>query len=114
MACMLAAFEVGLVASKTRPFLPATAPLTLELSWVPCRLVVAFEVDLAEVCGLDYVWRLCEDGRLVLEARQVVKREFLTARRPGHRPASTHTRCRCAACLLRAPLGEPCVAPNQQ
>ncbi len=43
------------------------------------RLVVAFEVDLAEVCGLDYVWRLCEDGRLVVEARRVVKREFRTA-----------------------------------
>ncbi len=42
------------------------------------RLVLAFEVDLSEVCGLDYVWRLCEDGRLVVEARLVVKREFLT------------------------------------
>jgi ribosomal protein L34 len=55
---------------------------TSVLAFLARRLVVAFEVDLAEVCGLDYVWRLCEDGRLVLEARQVVKREFLTARRP--------------------------------
>ncbi|KAK9825452.1 hypothetical protein WJX81_002181 [Elliptochloris bilobata] len=42
------------------------------------RLVLAFEVELSEVCGLDYAWRLCEDGRLVVEARQVAKREFLT------------------------------------
>lgn len=42
------------------------------------RLVLAFEVELSEVCGLDYIWRLCEDGRLVLEARLVVKREFVT------------------------------------
>ena len=43
-----------------------------------CRLVLAFEVELSEVCGLDYMWRLCEDGRLVVEARLVVKREFVT------------------------------------
>lgn len=42
------------------------------------RMVLAFEVELSEVCGLDYIWRLCEDGRLVLEARLVVKREFVT------------------------------------
>ena len=42
------------------------------------RLVLAFEVELSKVCGLDYMWRLCEDGRLVLEAQLVVKREFVT------------------------------------
>ncbi|KAK9820431.1 hypothetical protein WJX72_010299 [[Myrmecia] bisecta] len=42
--------------------------------------VVAFEVEWGEIVGLDYLNRLCEDGRVALEAQQTVKREFQTMR----------------------------------
>ena len=40
--------------------------------------VLAFEVELQSICGMDYSNPLILDGRLVLEAKYVVKREFLT------------------------------------
>ena len=42
--------------------------------------VVAFEVEWSAIVGVDYVNPLCQDGRLVLEARSVCKREFHTVR----------------------------------
>ena len=42
--------------------------------------VLAFEVELHNICGLDYSNPLILDGRMVIEARHVVKREFLTVR----------------------------------
>jgi hypothetical protein len=38
--------------------------------------VIAFEVEWAHVCGLDYSNPLCQDGRVVVEATHVIKREF--------------------------------------
>lgn len=40
--------------------------------------VLAFEVELQSICGMDYSNPLILDGRMVLEAKHVVKREFLT------------------------------------
>ena len=40
--------------------------------------VLAFEVQWQYIVGMDYTNPLCLDGRLVLEAHQVVKREFST------------------------------------
>jgi hypothetical protein len=42
--------------------------------------VIAFEVEWANVCGIDYSNPLCQDGRVVVEAKHVVKREFPTVR----------------------------------
>ena len=42
--------------------------------------VLAFEVELRSICGLDYSNPLILDGRMVIEANHVVKREFLTVR----------------------------------
>lgn len=42
--------------------------------------VVAFEVDWSSIVGLDYSYPLCQDGRLVLEAAQVSKREFASVK----------------------------------
>ena len=42
--------------------------------------VLAFEVELHSICGLDYSNPLILDGRMVIEANHVVKREFLTVR----------------------------------
>lgn len=50
--------------------------------------VVAFEVEWASICGLDYSNPLCQDGRLVIEATHIVKREFQKARRCA--PAGMH------------------------
>lgn len=55
--------------------------------------VLAFEVELQHVCGLDYSNPLILDGRMVIEAKHVVKREFLTVRiLPGLRLA-VHKAC---------------------
>ena len=40
--------------------------------------VIAFEVEWGHICGLDYSNPLCQDGRLVVEATHVIKREFQT------------------------------------
>lgn len=42
--------------------------------------VIAFEIEWGNICGMDYSNPLCQDGRMVLEAMHVVKREFLTVR----------------------------------
>ena len=42
--------------------------------------VVAFEVEWDKIVGLDYNNQLCLDGRMVIEAHQVVKRVFRTVR----------------------------------
>ena len=42
--------------------------------------MLAFEVELHSICGLDYSNPLILDGRMVIEANHVVKREFLTVR----------------------------------
>lgn len=42
--------------------------------------VVAFEVEYDAVVGLDYSNPLCQDGRLVIEAGKVIKREFVSVR----------------------------------
>lgn len=39
--------------------------------------VLVYEVDWKHVVGMDYSNPLCLPGRVVLEARQVMKREFL-------------------------------------
>ena len=38
--------------------------------------VLAFEVELHSICGLDYSNPLILDGRMVIEANHVVKREI--------------------------------------
>ena len=43
--------------------------------------VVAFEVDWSNIVGLDYQNQLCMDGRIVIEAKHTVKREFHTVRK---------------------------------
>ncbi len=40
--------------------------------------VLAFEVELQSIVGLDYSNPLILHGRMVMEARHVTKREFLT------------------------------------
>ena len=40
--------------------------------------VLAFEVELQSIVGLDYSNPLILHGRMVMEARRVTKREFLT------------------------------------
>ena len=40
--------------------------------------VLAFEVEWSSICGMDYSNPLCQDGRVVVEAKQVTKREFQT------------------------------------
>lgn len=40
--------------------------------------VLAFEVEWSSICGMDYSNPLCQDGRVVVEAKQVIKREFQT------------------------------------
>ena len=40
--------------------------------------VLAFEVEWGSICGLDYSNPLCQDGRVVVEAKHVTKREFQT------------------------------------
>ena len=47
--------------------------------------VVAFEVAWCDVVGMDYMSRLMEDTRLVLEARHLAKRVFATVTREGGR-----------------------------
>lgn len=42
--------------------------------------VIAFEVEWQQVVGLDYVNPLCQDGRVVLEAHNIIKREFKSVR----------------------------------
>lgn len=42
--------------------------------------VMAFEVTWSDVVGMDYMSRLMENTRLVLEARHLVKRVFATVR----------------------------------
>ncbi|CAL5219001.1 g756 [Coccomyxa viridis] len=51
--------------------------------------VLAFEVELHSICGLDYSNPLILDGRMVIEANHVVKREFLTMKdaKDFYRPA---------------------------
>ncbi|GIL47069.1 hypothetical protein Vafri_3889 [Volvox africanus] len=44
----------------------------------PAHRVVALEVDWSSIVGIDYRCPLHDDGKLVLEARQVVKRCFKT------------------------------------
>lgn len=38
--------------------------------------VIAFEVEWGHMSGLDYSNPLCQDGRVVVEATHVIKREF--------------------------------------
>ena len=51
--------------------------------------VLAFEVEWASICGLDYSNPLCQDGRLVIEATHIVKREFQKVLLQRH-PAGFH------------------------
>jgi hypothetical protein len=57
--------------------------------------VLAFEVDLQSICGMDYSNPLILDGRMVLEANHVVKREFLTVWHPSAPPALSCLRVPC-------------------
>ena len=41
-------------------------------------LVVAFEIRWEDVCGFNYHNPLCNDGRVVIEAASLTKRQFLT------------------------------------
>ncbi|KAL0054238.1 hypothetical protein WJX82_005935 [Trebouxia sp. C0006] len=41
-------------------------------------LVVGFEINWEDVCGLNYHNPLCQPGRVVIEAAHVTKRQFLT------------------------------------
>lgn len=43
-------------------------------------IVMAFEVEWTSITGLDYNNPLCQDGRLVIEAHKVIKREFNSVR----------------------------------
>lgn len=58
--------------------------------------VLAFEVELQSICGMDYSNPLILDGRVVLEAKHVVKREFLTVWHPPVPPASLCARPPCS------------------
>lgn len=40
--------------------------------------VSAFEISWQDVCGFDYFNPLCSDGRVVIEASKLTKRQFLT------------------------------------
>lgn len=42
--------------------------------------VVAIEIDWKDVCGLNYHNPLCMDGRLVIEAARLTKRQFTNVR----------------------------------
>jgi hypothetical protein len=70
--------------------LNATTPFT------SCTLhgaaVLSFEVEWRNVVGLDYINPLCQDGRVVLEAHNVIKREFESVRGffPSSPRPSTH------------------------
>lgn len=52
-------------------------------------MVVAFEIKWEDICGLNYHNPLCIDGRVVMEAAKLTKRQFLTV--------STHTSGACHA-----------------
>lgn len=41
-------------------------------------MVVAFEIKWEDICGLNYHNPLCIDGRVVMEAAKLTKRQFLT------------------------------------
>ncbi len=43
-------------------------------------LVVGFEISWEDMCGLNYHNPLCQPGRVVIEAANVTKRQFLTVR----------------------------------
>lgn len=42
--------------------------------------LLAFELEWADIVGIDYRWQLVQDARLVLEAKTIVKRVFQTVR----------------------------------
>lgn len=52
-------------------------------------MVVAFEIKWEDICGLNYHNPLCIDGRVVLEAAKLTKRQFLTVSLPA--PVASHT-----------------------
>ena len=41
-------------------------------------MVVAFEIKWEDICGFNYHNPLCIDGRVVMEAAKLTKRQFLT------------------------------------
>ena len=62
-------------------------------------MVVAFEIKWEDICGLNYHNPLCNDGRLVMEAAKLTKRQFLTV--------STHKPCAyCATQTCLKPLAD--------
>ena len=44
---------------------------------------MAFEIKWEDICGLNYHNPLCNDGRVVIEAANLTKRQFLTVCNPG-------------------------------
>lgn len=43
-------------------------------------MAVGFEIKWEDVCGFNYHNPLCNDGRIVIEAAKLTKRQFLTVR----------------------------------
>ena len=58
--------------------LNAKSPFRTSSCKAGAYMVVAFEIKWDDVCGLNYHNPLCLDGRVVMEAAKLTKRQFLT------------------------------------
>ena len=76
--------------------------------------VLAFEVGWRNIIGLDYSNPLCLPGRVVLEAKHVIKREFLNVRSSLFRTRSQYCKFRPTAQKIPFNRAHECGIPKAQ